>query len=147
MPSGNAVAAYDLLLLSRMTARTEYEELLLKQLDFLAESAAGYPAGHAFSLLTMLMAESPSRSLICALPEDEAQPPVFGEMCIRDRPFHCSPPFRRRVLYPALWLFLQGGDPGDHRRGLAGYPTEQPDPAGWHQVPRPHLRRRSLVSR
>ena len=79
MPSGNAVAAYDLLLLSRMTARTEYEELLLKQLDFLAESAAGYPAGHAFSLLTMLMAESPSRSLICALPEDEAQPPVFGD--------------------------------------------------------------------
>ncbi|MEA4891175.1 MAG: thioredoxin domain-containing protein [Peptococcaceae bacterium] len=71
MPSGNAVAAYDLLLLSRLTARTEYDELLQRQLDFLAEKAAAYPAGHPFALLTFLLAESPARSLVCTLPEPE----------------------------------------------------------------------------
>ena len=71
--------AYDLLLLSRLTARGEYETVLQKQLDFLAAEAEGYPPGHGFALLTLLLAEEPARSLVCTLPESSEEEPAYSE--------------------------------------------------------------------
>ncbi|MDF2616497.1 MAG: thioredoxin protein [Sedimentibacter sp.] len=54
VPSGNSVAAYNLVRLSRITGNKHIEDLSRKQIDFLSSSIENYPAGHTFALLAVL---------------------------------------------------------------------------------------------
>ena len=64
LPSGNSVAGYVLLKLSKMTGKPDYGELSLKQLQFLSEQAGAYPAGHSFALMALMMELYPE-SFLC----------------------------------------------------------------------------------
>ncbi|HVI40480.1 MAG TPA: thioredoxin domain-containing protein [Anaerovoracaceae bacterium] len=64
IPSGNSVAGYVLIKLSKLTGMKEYHELGLKQLSYLSENAASYPAGSCFALMAIMM-ELYQESFLC----------------------------------------------------------------------------------
>jgi len=66
MPSGNAVAALVLSRLTRLTGETRWREAADLQLSYLAGAIGGYPAGHSFTLLTLLEELWPTAELVCA---------------------------------------------------------------------------------
>jgi uncharacterized protein YyaL (SSP411 family) len=53
IPSGNSVAAYNLVRLARRMNSVEMEEMAKKQLQFLNKAARTHPAGHSFGLLAL----------------------------------------------------------------------------------------------
>lgn len=63
-PSGNSVAGYVLMKLSKLTGNQAPKELGLKQLQFLYDQAVSYPAGHSFALMA-LMIELYDESFLC----------------------------------------------------------------------------------
>lgn len=64
IPSGNSVAGYVLIKLSKLTGMTDPKELGLKQLKFLTESVNSYPAGYSFALMSFMMELYPE-SFLC----------------------------------------------------------------------------------
>ena len=70
MPSGNSVAAKILQLLAQMTGEITWQEMLEKQLSYLAGSMAGYPSGHSYGLMAMMDVWYPSKELICTFSDD-----------------------------------------------------------------------------
>lgn len=64
IPSGNSIAGYVLLKLSKLTGIEEYRELGLKQLSFLSEHAGDYPAGYCFAMMAIMMEVYPE-SFLC----------------------------------------------------------------------------------
>lgn len=71
VPSGNSVAALNLMRLSRITGIQSIEELSRKQIDFLSSNIERYPAGHTFALLAVLFELYPSVEVICLAIDDE----------------------------------------------------------------------------
>lgn len=59
IPSGNSVMAYNFVRLYQLTDDEKYRGLAEKQIAFLSEQAADYPAGHSLFLLAKLMYENP----------------------------------------------------------------------------------------
>ncbi|MBQ3139946.1 MAG: thioredoxin domain-containing protein, partial [Ruminococcus sp.] len=59
IPSGNSVMAYNFARLYQLTEDDKYRGLAEKQIAFLSEQAADYPAGHSLFLLAKLMYENP----------------------------------------------------------------------------------------
>ena len=59
IPSGNFVMAYNFVRLYQLTEEEKYRELAEKQIAFLSEQAADYPAGHSLFLLAKLLYENP----------------------------------------------------------------------------------------
>ncbi len=72
LPSGNAVMAYCLVQLCRLTEKEEYERLAERQLAFLSREAADYPAGHTMFLLALLMHSYPPQKITAVIPEAAA---------------------------------------------------------------------------
>ena len=66
VPSGNSVAAWILLRLSRMTGRVELEEGAHRILDGAAADLAAGPAGHTFMLTALDFAAGPSCEVVVA---------------------------------------------------------------------------------
>ncbi len=66
MPSGNAAAALVLSRLGRLTGEEKWRRAAKKQLRYLTGAIRTYPAGHSFTLLTLLEELWPSAELICA---------------------------------------------------------------------------------
>lgn len=64
IPSGNSVAGYVLMKLSKLTGMEEYRTLALKQLNYLSESASAYPAGYCFAMMALMM-ELYQESFLC----------------------------------------------------------------------------------
>lgn len=64
MPSGNSVAGYVLIKLSKLTGTSAPKELGLKQLNFLAVRAGAYPAGYSFAMMALMMELYPE-SFLC----------------------------------------------------------------------------------
>ncbi len=64
LPSGNSVAGYVLMKLSKLTGIKEYRESALEQLEFLSENAKTYPAGHCFAMMALMM-ELYQESFLC----------------------------------------------------------------------------------
>jgi len=64
VPSGNSVAGYVLVKLSKLTGLEEYHELGMKQLGFLAVSAEDYPSGFCFAMMALMM-EYYQESFLC----------------------------------------------------------------------------------
>lgn len=55
IPSGNSAAGYVLIKLGKLTGMEEYHAAGLKQLLFLSENAARYPAGYCFAMMAIMM--------------------------------------------------------------------------------------------
>lgn len=67
MPSGNSVAAYNLIKLARITGDTNLEEMAEKQLDFICGSLFSEEINHSFFLIAASFALNPSKELVCIL--------------------------------------------------------------------------------
>lgn len=67
MPSGNSVAARGLHQLAQITGETKWQEVLDKQLHYLAGAMEGYSSGHSYALLTMMNVLYPSKELVCTI--------------------------------------------------------------------------------
>ncbi|AOR23593.1 thioredoxin domain-containing protein [Clostridium taeniosporum] len=67
MPSGNSVASYDLIKLSKITGDLEFEEIGEKQLNFITGSVNNQEINHSFYLISAYLALTPSKELICIL--------------------------------------------------------------------------------
>jgi uncharacterized protein len=72
MPSGNSVAALNLLRLARLTGDTRIDDFASRQLEALIGAAAHYPAGYSFLMLALAFALYPSREVVIA--GDESKP-------------------------------------------------------------------------
>lgn len=66
IPSGNSVAALDLLRLARLTGNSEYEELAHGQFDAFAGSVDHYPAGYPHFLMAFMFAAEKGSEIIIA---------------------------------------------------------------------------------
>jgi Highly conserved protein containing a thioredoxin domain len=64
MPSGNSVAGYILIKLSKLTGLEDYHQWGLRQLGFLRDNAVSYPAGNCFALMAIMM-ELYQESFLC----------------------------------------------------------------------------------
>lgn len=64
VPSGNSVAGYVLIKLNKLTGIEEYRTSGQKQLLYLSENAAQYPAGYCFAMMAMMM-ELYQESFLC----------------------------------------------------------------------------------
>ena len=64
MPSGNSVAALNLLRLSRITGRTEFEEQADRQFSAFGEKVSSYPLGHTYLLMAAMFAYAKSTEIV-----------------------------------------------------------------------------------
>ncbi len=83
MPSGNSVAARVVQQLAQYTGERKWQEVLEKQLCFLAGAMNGYPSGHSFALLTMMDVLYPTKELICTIApgyDPEKQKKLLAEL-------------------------------------------------------------------
>lgn len=69
MPSGNSVAAYNLIRLARLTGDVDLEKEAMEQLQFMATHATHYEISHAFYLIAAKFAIESSQELIAVLPQ------------------------------------------------------------------------------
>lgn len=75
MPSGNSVAAYDLVKLARITGDSYLEEMAEKQLNFICGSILSEEINHSFFLMAASFALNEGRELVCVIKDksDEEQ--------------------------------------------------------------------------
>lgn len=66
LPSGNSVAAINLIRLARLTGDEQLEQRFREQLQATAGAVEQYPAGHAMMLMALLHAYAPSREIVIA---------------------------------------------------------------------------------
>lgn len=64
LPSGNSVAALQLLRLSRLTGETTYEEWGQKMFTAFSADVSSYPSGHAYFLMSKLFTVSSPREVV-----------------------------------------------------------------------------------
>lgn len=67
LPSGNSAAVRVLQQLYQITGEIKWQEVLEKQLYYLAGAMEGYPSGHSYALLTMMNVLYPAKELVCTL--------------------------------------------------------------------------------
>ncbi|BCZ47147.1 thioredoxin domain-containing protein [Clostridium gelidum] len=67
MPSGNSVAAYNLIKLSRITGDTYLEEMAEKQLNFISGALFSEEINHSFFLIAASFALNNSKELVCVI--------------------------------------------------------------------------------
>ncbi|MDD3269045.1 MAG: thioredoxin domain-containing protein [Syntrophomonadaceae bacterium] len=72
LPSGNSVAALNLLRLARLTGSTELEERAQKQLNCFADSINAMPGAYAFLLCAALYAAGPDQQIVIVGEAEEA---------------------------------------------------------------------------
>lgn len=71
IPSGNSVMVYNLFLLSRISKKAKYEEILQKQITFMSSQVKNYPHGYSFFNLAMLLIAYPPKEIVCVLADKE----------------------------------------------------------------------------
>lgn len=67
IPSGNSVAAYNLMRLARLTGDAQIEERAYQQLRFMAGAIENYPVGYSFFLQALQLGLSSSREIVCVI--------------------------------------------------------------------------------
>ncbi|SFC15916.1 hypothetical protein SAMN05421842_10184 [Clostridium uliginosum] len=67
MPSGNSVAAYNLIKLARITGDANFEDIAEKQLDFICGALFSEEINHSFFLIAASFALNPSKELVCVI--------------------------------------------------------------------------------
>lgn len=73
IPSGNAVAALLFSRLARLTGEARWREAAHLQFSYMAGAVESYPAGHGFTMLTLLEELWPSAELVCTANEVPAE--------------------------------------------------------------------------
>lgn len=73
MPSGNSVAALNLLRLSRLTGRTEFEVQADRLFAAFADRASHYPAGHTYLLMSVMFANAKGSEIVIAGERENSQ--------------------------------------------------------------------------
>lgn len=71
LPSGNSILAYCLVRLSQLSQDSCYSQAAEKQLRFLAQEAAHYPAGYSVFLTALLFYTNPPQKITTVLSENE----------------------------------------------------------------------------
>ncbi|MTL49473.1 hypothetical protein GMA49_14210, partial [Turicibacter sanguinis] len=71
MPSGNSVAAYNLIRLAKLTGDTLFETEAEKQIQYLAKQVKHYEMNHTFYLIAALFALSDTKELMITVPKQE----------------------------------------------------------------------------
>lgn len=64
VPSGNSVAALQLLRLSKLTGETEYDKKVAELFKLFADEATHYPSGYCYFLQSLLMTQMPDKEVI-----------------------------------------------------------------------------------
>lgn len=113
MPSGNAVAALVLSRLARLTGEMRWRKAADRQLAWLAGAIQEYPAGHSFTLLTLLEELWPTAELVCAA----ETPPEALRAFLRERPM------------PGLTVLVKTPADADRLAALAPFTADYPIPA------------------
>ncbi len=67
IPSGNSVAAYNLIKLARITGEANLEDIAEKQLDFICGSIFSEEINHSFFLIAASFALNTSKELVCVI--------------------------------------------------------------------------------
>ena len=119
VPSGNSAAARVLQQLAQITGEVQWQEILDKQLHYLAGAMAGYPPGHSYGLLVMMDVLYPTKELVCVL-----SPSYGGEGRMR---------LLARLLYlaqttPGLSVTVKTEDNAQALGELAPYTRDYPLP-------------------
>ena len=113
MPSGNAVAALVLSRLSRLTGQSRWLDAARLQLSYLSGVIEETPAGHSFTLLTLLEELWPSAELVCVsqkIPEELTA-------------------LLRQSPHPALTVLVKTPDNQHTLADLAPFTADYPIPA------------------
>lgn len=109
LPSGNSVAAYVLLRLSRLTGDVRFEEYAEKTFRALSPEVSQYPAGYTLALIALSLAAGGSKELV-----------VIGKPGTPDTTALLNIP--RSGYYPDMALhFISSGEKGDPVRDLAPF--------------------------
>jgi len=96
MPSGNSAAAYVLMYLWHLTGERYWEELAIKQLQFLSGLAKQYPTSCSFGLLSMMKYLYPTKELICVINDTsviKALPNQFKDYDLKNMAIIVKTPF------------------------------------------------------
>lgn len=64
IPSGNSVAAEQLIRISRLTGEVEFEEKAEKMFQTFKDQVEGYETGHTYFLLSVMLLEMPSKEIV-----------------------------------------------------------------------------------
>lgn len=83
MPSGNSAAARVLQQFAQLTGEKKWQDVLEKQLCYLAGAVKGYPSGHSYALMTMMDVLYPTNELICTIApgyDPEKQKKLLAEL-------------------------------------------------------------------
>ncbi|MDD2494428.1 MAG: thioredoxin domain-containing protein [Tissierellia bacterium] len=72
IPSGNSVASFNLVRLSRLTGDINIEGMSNKQIEFLANFIEDYPPGYTFSLISLIYKLYSSKEIVCVAKDKEA---------------------------------------------------------------------------
>jgi hypothetical protein len=70
LPSGNSVAAFALLKLSRLTGNLDLHESVQQMYSIFKEEVEQYPSGHTFFLQSLLMEQLPQKEVVIIGPKD-----------------------------------------------------------------------------
>jgi uncharacterized protein YyaL (SSP411 family) len=70
-PSGNSMASYDLIRLSKLTGNAEFENMSQKQFEFLSDKIADYPAAYSFALVSLMQELYPTTEIVCIAADGE----------------------------------------------------------------------------
>lgn len=74
MPSGNSAAAYNLLVLARLTGDIKLEEAANNQLKFMAGAVDNYPVGFSHFMSALMFALNKTQEIVCVISnQDELQ--------------------------------------------------------------------------
>jgi uncharacterized protein len=108
IPSGNSVAALNLLRLARMTGDTALEDVATGIFRAFASTVERYPTGHAMMLTALDFATGPAMEIVLSGATYEDVGPFVKEL-------------RSRFLPRAVALFHPSGPEGDEIRTLSGF--------------------------
>jgi len=65
IPSGNSVAAYCMMKLSKLTGDLQLQEAAYTQLQLMSGAAEQYPSGYSFALCALMLSLYPAREIVC----------------------------------------------------------------------------------
>ncbi|HIT89114.1 MAG TPA: thioredoxin domain-containing protein, partial [Candidatus Merdenecus merdavium] len=81
IPSGNAVATYNMVRLFRLTKDRTMEEQARKQMNFMKNEMKHYPSGHGFGLLGIMQQEYMAKDLVCVVRQEDEIKPIQEKLC------------------------------------------------------------------
>lgn len=67
IPSGNSVAAYILMKLSKLTGDTTLTKIADEQITFIAKNISVYPSAYCFSMMALMEVIYPTKELVCVV--------------------------------------------------------------------------------